>query len=199
MLTVVPEGVPVAVDKLYVPSLPSWDSETLGRSIRHDNELLAPLIEQWSTTGIISDSPKRVYISRGGAAQRRVVNEAEVCRLLRKWGFTIITPDSSDIRQQIASLAKAKILVSAHGAGLANMKFAPTGCEVIECTYLDNPPEHCSRLARACEHPYHAVICTAIADPITRPGNLDIRVPIDRLEAALRALHVPMGSQSAVK
>ena len=199
MLTVVPEGVPVAVDKLYVPSLPSWSLTALGRSIRHVNELLSPHIENWSTTGDIADSPERVYVSRGAVTQRRVVNEDEVCQLLRKWKFTIVTMDPSDIRQQIASLAKAKILVSAHGAGLANMGFAPTGCEVIELTYLDNPPEHFPRLAKACGHPYHAVFGVAIADPIIRPGKRDIRVPIDRLEAALRALHVSMGSESAVK
>jgi capsular polysaccharide biosynthesis protein/Flp pilus assembly protein TadD len=193
-LTIVPEGVPVAVDKLYVPPLPSWELATLGRSIRHHNELLAPHIKQWSTTGVIFDSPERVYISRSGAAQRRVVNEAEVCQLLRKWGFTIMTPDTSDIRQQIGSLAKAKICVSAHGAGLANMRFAPTGCEVIEFTYLDNPPKHISRLCSACGHPYHAVFCTALVDPRIRPGKWDIRVPIDRLEATLRSLEVSMGS-----
>jgi capsular polysaccharide biosynthesis protein/Flp pilus assembly protein TadD len=190
MLTVAPEGAPVAVDKLYVPSLPSLGLASLGRSIRHDNELLAPHIEKWSTAGVISDSPERVYISRIGAAQRRVVNEAEVCQLLRKWGFTIITPDTSDIRQQIASLAKAKIFVSAHGAGLANMRFAPAGCQVIEFTYRDNPPEHIQRLASACGHRYHTIFCTALADPIIRPGKWNIRVPIDRLEATLRSIEV---------
>jgi capsular polysaccharide biosynthesis protein/Flp pilus assembly protein TadD len=188
MLTIVPEGIPVSVDKLYVPSLPSWSLRTLGRSIRHDNQLLAPHIENWSTAGDIADSPERVYISRGLAAQRRVVNEAEICQLLRKWGFTIITPDSSDIRQQIASLMKAKVLISAHGAGLANMRFAPSGCEVIEFTYLDNPPQHISRLASACGHLYHAVFCTALSDSAIRPGKWDIRVPIDRLEVTLRSL-----------
>ena len=134
-LTTVPSDQPIAIDTLYIPSMPAWSISTLGTCLRQRNAMLAPKLKNWIAAGAAHIGSERVYLDRGTAKQRRIANEAEVRQLLREWGFTIVTPDPSNIRQQIASLAKTKIMVSVHGAGLANMSFAPAGCTVIELTY----------------------------------------------------------------
>ncbi|GIP39132.1 hypothetical protein J31TS4_24120 [Paenibacillus sp. J31TS4] len=75
---------------------------------------------------------KRLYISRAHAAQRRLINEEEIVRLLASYGFTTITPEYMTVDEQIRLFANAEAIVAPHGAALANLAFCMPGTKVFE-------------------------------------------------------------------
>jgi hypothetical protein len=84
-------------------------------------------------------SPERIYISRRQERLRRVVNEAEVSDLLRRYGFAIVEPDKLTFQQQAALFSRCRCLISIHGAGLTNCIFMPEGARVLELYRALNP------------------------------------------------------------
>jgi capsular polysaccharide biosynthesis protein len=78
-------------------------------------------------------SARRIYVTRGTAANNRAVrNESEVLALLIEREFESVDPGAMSVRDQIATFAGASIIVSPHGAALANLVFASAGSTVIE-------------------------------------------------------------------
>ena len=78
--------------------------------------------------------PKRAYIARvpGQARARQMEGEDALVELLEAFGFVRIAFEDLTPLEQIALMARAEIVVSAHGAGLANMLFANPDATVIE-------------------------------------------------------------------
>ncbi|MDE0807922.1 MAG: glycosyltransferase 61 family protein [Alphaproteobacteria bacterium] len=184
-LVAVPSAGPVAVETLKIPAMPSFSDPVLEVSIRYIRAALADRVKQWTTSADASLSGVLVYMDRGNASQRRLLNEAAVTSVLRKRGFTIFSPDPGSIRQQIMGLHRARVLVSAHGAGMANMIFAPPGCEIIELGQGSEMPRHLTALAMACGHRHRSVTCEMSPNLDRRQGRWDMRVPLDDLEASL--------------
>jgi capsular polysaccharide biosynthesis protein len=75
---------------------------------------------------------RRLYISRGLASYRRVLNEIEVIRLLRRHGFEEIKFEGLSVLQQAESMASCEAIVAPHGAGLSNIVFCQPGTKLIE-------------------------------------------------------------------
>jgi capsular polysaccharide biosynthesis protein len=74
-----------------------------------------------------------IYVTRGATGNNRdIINEAEVRDLLAKRGFDVIDPGQMSVADQIRAFAEAPVIVSAHGAALANLAFAGPGSAVIE-------------------------------------------------------------------
>ena len=84
------------------------------------------------------DSPKeslvnrKVYITRRGALKRKIDNEEELIPFLEKRGFELVQMESLSFRQQRELMRETKVLLSLHGAGLANMIFMPKDSIIIE-------------------------------------------------------------------
>jgi capsular polysaccharide biosynthesis protein len=75
---------------------------------------------------------KRIYISRQFARSRRVVNETDVIDALSRHGFECFHLENLPFREQVGLFSHAEMVVSIHGAGLANMIFAPRTARVLE-------------------------------------------------------------------
>jgi capsular polysaccharide biosynthesis protein len=73
-----------------------------------------------------------VYISRRDAKKRRMTNEAELEAALEQRGFDIVQMTPLSFAEQIARVAQAPRIVSAHGAGLALLAAAAPGRQVVE-------------------------------------------------------------------
>lgn len=81
-----------------------------------------------------------LYITRGDALTRRVLNEDEVLIELTKYGFECITLEGTPIVEQAKLFASAKIIVAPHGAALTNIVFCQKNSLVIEFmpdTYIE--------------------------------------------------------------
>ena len=74
-----------------------------------------------------------IYVTRGATGNNRdVLNEADVVSTLTARGFDVIDPGQMTVAEQIDAFAGAPVIVSAHGAALANLVFAAGGTSVIE-------------------------------------------------------------------
>jgi capsular polysaccharide biosynthesis protein len=75
---------------------------------------------------------RRLYISRSDAVDRRVVNEDEVLGAIADLGFERVTLSGLSVAAQIRLFQTADIVLAPHGAGTANILFAPADCLVTE-------------------------------------------------------------------
>ncbi len=74
---------------------------------------------------------RRIYVRRG-VSRRAVLNEEALLALLELWGFEALTMDGRSIAEQAAIFACAAVIVTTHGAALANLVFSRPGTTVIE-------------------------------------------------------------------
>ncbi len=134
----------IQAKELVVPSYPSYLGWLQPWGLKFLREVFLKGI-----TNNKSDFSERIYIGRGNARYRRVMNESEVVEILKQFGFTYITPESMSLENQIAIFAHAKIIVAPHGSGLTNIVFSNPGTKVIELFsphYLRYYYWHISRL-----------------------------------------------------
>jgi capsular polysaccharide biosynthesis protein len=110
---------------------------------------------------------RKIYISRQKARQRRIVNENELLSIIIEHGFEMVFAEDLTFREQAKLFGQASCILGVHGAGLTNMIFANSGCEVLEIQ-LDDP--NCSRshywmMASILGHRYNCVVGEAIQNP----------------------------------
>lgn len=75
---------------------------------------------------------KRYFVSRADATHRKVINEAEVVDFLMAYGFEVVVPGDLSFEDQVRTFSKADIIIGAHGAGLTNIFWSPSGAKVVE-------------------------------------------------------------------
>lgn len=101
-----------------------------------------------ASVGMTDAAPsRRLYISRK-AAERAIVNEAELLPILEKRGFEILQPETMTFEQQVAAFAEAEILAGPHGAGMYNGMFMQPGSMVLEIMNVVRWELSAQRLAR---------------------------------------------------
>lgn len=78
--------------------------------------------------------PRRVYVARRGQGKRArpMRGEAKLLRQLQKIGFAPVFFEDHTPLEQVALMARAEMVISQHGAGLANLIFAGPDTHVIE-------------------------------------------------------------------
>jgi capsular polysaccharide biosynthesis protein len=112
--------------------------------------------------------PRKIYVSRAGAANRRLRNEAAVEALASRHGYDVMRTESLPVALQIAAFRSATHVLAPHGAGLANLVFARPGtaiCEMTAASYRNR----CFRLIAAMRSlPYGCLI--GATTPQSRDG-----------------------------
>jgi hypothetical protein len=144
----------------------------------------------WNRVGVTSpEGTERIYLSRRLAKYRQLLNEDEVEACLGSYGFKTYMPETMSVPDQIRLFSRAEAVVSIHGAGLANLIFAPSGTKVLE---MHQPPPKLRVamwfLCETMEHTYAYIVGDKV-----RVGLLDeydIRVNIDKLRTGLSLLGI---------
>lgn len=76
---------------------------------------------------------RNLYLTRGRSPNNRsILNEEEVTDALGARGFRSLDPSTIGVLDQIREFAEADVIVSAHGAALANLVFSSPGSLVVE-------------------------------------------------------------------
>jgi capsular polysaccharide biosynthesis protein len=101
---------------------------------------------------------RRLYINRSDARKRRIVNEAEIWPLFQARGFESVAAATLSFKEQIALFAEAAVVAGPHGAGFANMLFAPEGARLIEIVNLEKVKDTYLLLAKSLGQRHSAVI-----------------------------------------
>ena len=128
--------------ELLEPGLTRFESVTFTRGLtgggsRYPSRKLGEYA-RWLRERLAPDAPaapgngRKLFVSRGSAASRRVVNEAELEPVLAEHGFELIDPAGMSIAEQVALFSRVSAVVGPHGAGLTNLLFSPPGTRVVE-------------------------------------------------------------------
>lgn len=123
-----PDNYPhIQATQLIVPSfpgsvawMPKWVCDFLKNTFLNQQNVLK------------SEKIERLYISRKYTANRRIINEDEIIKILDKFGFKTVVLESMSVIDQAALMANAKVIISPHGGGLSNLVFCSPGTKVIE-------------------------------------------------------------------
>lgn len=122
---------------------------------------------------------RRLFVSRGSAASRRVVNEAAIEPVLAEHGFEIVDCARLSIAEQFEMFSQASAVVGPHGAGLTNLLFSEPGTEVVEI-FAAPAAQGVSNyrvLASHLELPYSRLLATAVPNkPHRGPHYYDLEV-----------------------
>ncbi len=155
--------------------IPSWVCE-----FYRDEYLKPELLKDF-------DAPY-IYIKRSDSGIRNVLNEAEVEEMLSKYGFKFYELRDLSFIEKVSLFAKAKVVVSVHGAGLTNIMFCSTDSHFIELypdvyiltTYVD--------LATKVGIDYAYQLCksSAFADNGGDAQKVHVTVDIPKLEALVK-------------
>jgi capsular polysaccharide biosynthesis protein len=142
-----------------------------------------------ATPDTADSSERRIFISRAGAGHRRLVNEAECAkRLARSFGIEVVSTERMSLRDEIALFRRARLVVAPHGAGLANIAFAPNGSTVIDLASTTYWTPFFAELAAAKEHRYGLLRGEPEPNGLRAPpSEQDFAVDIDELERAVAA------------
>ena len=141
-----------------------------------------------SAYGDVSASPERIYISRGRAGRRRIVNEDEVTTVLHSFGFETIYAEELSFEQQVQVCSRVRYIVSNHGAGLTNMLFMREGGSVLELRHEADCINNCYfTMSSALDLNYFYQTCTP-QDRAADPHMAHLLVDLEQLEKNLRLL-----------
>jgi len=127
-----------------------------------------------------------VFISRGAAASRRILNEPSLIERLEETGVRAVRFEGARFQQQRELMSGVTLLVGMHGAGLTNMMLMPAGGAVIEV--MAGPAGGATlyeTLSRCLGHRYLRIPATA-QDANDR--NSDVHVDIEEVVRDVKRL-----------
>lgn len=127
---------------------------------------------------------RKIFVSRGKAPRRRLVNEDEVWAILKKSGFERVYMEELTFEEQVNLMRETAVLAGPHGAGLTNMVFCPAGADVIEIADLSFPNPNFYALASGLGHRYWILKGETVGDG--HPLERDFRVDPAAFESILQ-------------
>lgn len=133
---------------------------------------------------------RKLFVSRGSAASRRVVNEAELEPVLAEHGFEVVDPAGMSIPEQVALFSRASAVVGPHGAGLTNLLFSAPGTQVVEF-FAAPAAQGVSNYRVLASHlslPYGRLAAAPVANEGRGPHYFDMEVDPQLLARALARL-----------
>lgn len=120
--------------------------------------------------------PRRLYVSRADAEDRRVQNEDALLEALKDYGFERIVPSEHTFAEQVRRFADAEVVLGPHGAGLTNVIFAP---ETTLVELFGSYQNACFfALARGMGHEYASVAC--------RPAGSDLVADVSAIDSLVQ-------------
>jgi capsular polysaccharide biosynthesis protein len=169
-------------ERLLVPSLispPGFPSRRVGRLL---TDFTADLGGQQR-----AGFGDRLYLSREKARRRRVTNDTELWDWLRPRGFVKLCAEELTWSEQIEVFRRAKVIVAAHGAGLANIVFCQPGTKIVEFFNRSYVNGCYWRLASIQGLDYRPIVAAG-SEPLTlalEANSLDINVDLPLIAKTL--------------
>jgi capsular polysaccharide biosynthesis protein len=139
----------------------------------------------------LASSGRRLYISRGLAEYRRVLNEGEVISVLKKHGFEVAAMETMSVPEQASVMAECDIVIGPHGGGMSNLVFCSPGTKVVEIYSPELVATYFWRLSNQLGLDYYYML--GEGSPVTLEADYkqswdsreDIRVDVDVLRQTL--------------
>jgi capsular polysaccharide biosynthesis protein len=129
----------------------------------------------------------RIYVARGAAPRRRVLNEDAVEKLLAGYGFISVNPGAMSVAEQVELFAGAEMVAGPHGAGLTNAVFMAPGGAIIEMTHDKRVVWTYHEVAGAAGHAYACIVNDAqLKNAEEDVLFADFTVDLEALDAAVK-------------
>lgn len=159
---------------------------------------LEPDLMEWLAEVFPSSKiPKRrLYLSREGASERRVVNEPALLPILDEFGFEVVRPETMTLKEQADLMGQAAILMGPHGSGLTNLIHCPSQALLIE---IFNPLfkfPYYRQMARDRGMHYQSFIGAVSEDSVwdnsleRHPMRTHIEIPLQAFRTFLSSLNI---------
>ena len=104
-----------------------------------------------------------IYVSRADSVNsRRLINEDRLINALISLGFKIYRLSELSFSEQVSLFSQARIVIGVHGAGFANLTFAPRGTVVFELFSEQYQPNMYERISKLGELDYQKIICKPV-------------------------------------
>jgi hypothetical protein len=127
----IPRSATVQVSSLWMPSCPIYRDRQMRMCLWPPSYHY--LRNTFSCERFAPNTPRRrLYFSRATAANKRLVNEAELTEKLVRRGFEIIEPAQISVDQQLDAVSNAEIIWCPLGAASSISVMAPDDCVIIE-------------------------------------------------------------------
>jgi capsular polysaccharide biosynthesis protein len=139
----------------------------------------------------LKSSGRRLYISRGLAGYRRVLNEDEVVNFLKKRGFEVAAMETMSVPEQALVMASCSVVVAPHGGGMSNLIFCSPRTKIVEIYSPELVATYFWKLSNQLNLDYYYMLgkgspATLDADyPQSWDARADIEVDLDLLEQTL--------------
>jgi capsular polysaccharide biosynthesis protein len=139
----------------------------------------------------VTSSGRRLYISRGRAGYRRVLNEDEVINFLRRRNFEVFEMEGLSVQEQAAVMASSDVVVAPHGGGLSNILFCSPATKIIEIYAPELVATYFWKLSNQLQLDYYYLLAKgppATLDPDypqSWDARTDIEVDLELLERTL--------------
>ena len=148
----------------------------------------------WSGLGLTPGTgTRRIYISRRRTQYRRIVNELEVERVVRDFGFETHFFEDLSFREQITLMSQAETVASSSGAALTNILFAPPGAKILVMVEPVQISWFFWTMSEAIGHEYWYAVGETVPHPSSPPHDADLLVPPEKVE---RTLEVMLGRRT---
>jgi len=111
---------------------------------------------------------KKFFISRQNCGARNIINESDISKKLKDYGYEMIDLNDMDILKQIKMFSTADSIICPTGSGLTNIVFCNPGTKIIEISpiynfdYENNFKFRFSQIANILNLEYHRIF----ADPV---------------------------------
>jgi capsular polysaccharide biosynthesis protein len=140
---------------------------------------------------IVGFSGRRLYISRGQAAYRRVVNEDNVVSFLTQRGFEVAKMETMSVSEQANVMASCEVVVAPHGGGMSNLVFCSPRTKIVEIYSPELVATYFWKLSNQLNLDYYYLLgkgssTTLDTDyPQSWDARADIEVDLDLLQQTL--------------
>jgi hypothetical protein len=134
---------------------------------------------------LTAGTERRIYISRGDANRRRLLNEEALMEALRRRGFVSVQLSKLPLEEQMGLVAGAEAVVGIHGMGLTHIIHHRGQPAIVELFPNRKGTFAYGAVARALGFPYRHVV-----GPVRDEASNDFEVNVDQVMAALDALGV---------
>ncbi len=109
-----------------------YSFEKLIFSSRPSISFASNFLNQISKDFIVKKKKKNLYVKRGNAVRRRVLNEEKIINFIKQYDYDIIDCFDLDIEEQFKIFSEAKNIIIPSGASMANLMFTPNDINVVE-------------------------------------------------------------------
>jgi hypothetical protein len=130
---------------------------------------------------------RKIYVVRGNAIHRSLVNEREVCLLLESYGFEIVDCSNLSVAEQASLFASSAVIVGVHGAALSNLVFCKPGAVVLEIFGSAENQKVYWLISHHMRLRYHYLMAGAVNSG-SGGNSADIIVEVDMLARSIDAL-----------